>query len=175
MQSEDASRPPEGTRTPLRERRELVVASGMRVPYPEPASTSATAIGKANRRANTKPERALRSVLHRRGLRFRKDHQLQASGLTVRADVAFTRRRVAVFVDGCFWHSCPEHGTVPKRNQEYWLPKLAGNRARDDRVNAALRVQGWEVVRIWEHEDPAKAADEIQDLIARRSDGYAQL
>lgn len=138
------------------------------MPYPEPSSASATTVGKANRRTNTKPELALRSALHGRGLRFRKDYQLRANGLRVRPDVVFTRRRVAVFVDGCFWHNCPEHGSVPKRNVDYWLPKLAANRARDDRVNEALQAEGWAVVRIWEHEDPEQAANQVEDLLACR-------
>lgn len=148
--------------------RHVVVAPGIRTPYPEPGSAAATAIGKANRRTNTKPELQLRSALHRRGLRFRKDHRLQAGGLKVRVDVAFTRRRIAVFVDGCFWHGCPEHQNTPNRNREYWVPKLAANRARDHRVNAALQAEGWEVVRIWEHEGPERAADRINDLVRSR-------
>lgn len=141
------------------------MAPGVAAPYPEPGSAAATAIGRANRRANTKPELALRSALHRRGLRFRKDHRLEAAGVKVRVDVAFPRHRVAVFVDGCFWHGCPEHQNTPKRNTAYWGPKLAGNQARDHRVNAALRADGWTVVRVWEHEDPERAADRIEDIV----------
>ena len=78
----------------------------------------------ANRRRDTKPELALRSELHRLGYRFRKDYRLQLEGLRVRPDVAFTLARVAVFVDGCFWHGCPEHGHEPRVKAWYWGPKL---------------------------------------------------
>jgi DNA mismatch endonuclease, patch repair protein len=148
--------------------RHVIVAPGVAVPYPHPASPAATAIGKANRRVNTKPELAVRSALHRRGLRFRKDHRLQANEVRVRVDVVFSRRRVAVFIDGCFWHGCPEHQTVPKRNLDYWGPKLAANKTRDERVNRALRAEGWEVIRVWEHEDPEIAAEQIEDVVKGR-------
>src|SRR4051794_11029082 len=105
-----------------------------------------------NRRRDTGPERALRRLLHAQGLRFRVDFPVRLDGLTVRPDVVFPRWQVAVFVDGCFWHGCPEHGNVPTRNAEYWIPKLQRNVDRDRRSNAALRSAGWQVVRVWEHE-----------------------
>ena len=123
--------------------RYVVLGPGQRVPYPEPTSAAATKIGKANKRTGTKCEVALRSALHRMGLRFRKDLLLRVGGLRVHPDVVFTRARVAVFVDGCFWHGCPTHATKPKSNQGYWGPKLAANEARDRRVNAALGAAGW--------------------------------
>jgi DNA mismatch endonuclease (patch repair protein) len=108
---------------------------------------------RANRRADTKPELALRSALHRRGYRFRKDHRLDLNGgARVRPDIAFTARRVAVFVDGCFWHVCPEHGRDPAVNEWYWAPKLRRNIERDRAADAALAAAGWQVVRVWEHE-----------------------
>jgi DNA mismatch endonuclease, patch repair protein len=107
---------------------------------------------RAIRRTNTKPEIALRSALHRRGYRFRKDHRLDLdSGARVRPDIAFTARRVAVFVDGCFWHACPEHGRDPAVNEWYWAPKLRRTVERDRAADAALAAAGWQVVRIWEH------------------------
>jgi DNA mismatch endonuclease (patch repair protein) len=113
---------------------------------------------RANRRTNTKPELALRRALHRLGYRYRKDHRLDlAGGARVRPDIAFTARKVAVFVDGCFWHSCPEHGSRPAVNVWYWDPKLRRNAERDLAANAALAAAGWAVVRIWEHE-PVEAA-----------------
>jgi DNA mismatch endonuclease (patch repair protein) len=139
--------------------RSVVVGPGISVPYPVPTSAGASAVGKGNRRANTKPERLLRSELHRRGLRFRTDLRVEADAVRVRVDIAFTRARVAVFVDGCFWHSCPDHGTVPRRNEAYWLPKLKANRARDRRVTQALEDAGWKTIRIWEHAPPIAAAD----------------
>ena len=108
---------------------------------------------RAIRRTDTKPEVALRRALHRQGYRFRKDYRLDlAEGKRVRPDIAFTARRVAVFVDGCFWHACPDHGSKPANNTWYWEPKLARNVARDRAADAALDAAGWRVVRIWEHE-----------------------
>ena len=98
---------------------------------------------RANRRADTKPELALRSALHRRGYRFRKDHRLDLdAGARVRPDIAFTARRVAVFVDGCFWHACPEHGRNPAVNEWYWAPKLRRTVERDRAADAALVAAG---------------------------------
>lgn len=113
---------------------------------------------RANRRANTKPELALRRALHGQGFRYRKDYRLDLDGgARVRPDIAFTARRVAVFVDGCFWHACPEHGSKPTANVWYWEPKLRRNVERDRAADAALAAAGWRVVRIWEHE-PLDAA-----------------
>lgn len=121
-----------------------------------------TAAMKGNRRADTKPELALRSALHVLGYRFRKDHQIRTTaGSRVKADVVFTRDRIAIFVDGCFWHGCPEHGNTPKVNTAYWGPKLERNRQRDRRVTRELQADGWLVIRIWEHE----ALDEAVRLI----------
>lgn len=105
-----------------------------------------------NRRVDTKPEVLLRSMLHRAGLRFRKDRLIPLSPRGVRADVVFPRQRVAVFMDGCYWHRCPEHGTMPLTNHEYWRAKFQMNIARDARHNVALADRGWRVIRIWEHE-----------------------
>ncbi len=124
---------------------------------------------RANRRVDTKPEVVLRSELHRRGLRFRKDHRLDVDGVRVRPDVVFTRAKVAVFVDGCFWHSCSEHGRAPGTNQDYWEPKLARNVERDAEQDAALRAAGWSVVRVWEHTRPVEAADAVQRLVQAAS------
>ncbi len=107
---------------------------------------------KANRRTDTKPELALRHALHRLGYRYRKDHRLDLdSGRRVRPDIAFTARKIAVFVDGCFWHACPEHGSKPRANEWYWGPKLIKNVERDRVNDAALILAGWTVVRLWEH------------------------
>ncbi len=107
---------------------------------------------RANRRTDTKPELALRHALHRLGYRYRKDHRLDLDGgRRVRPDIAFTARKVAVFVDGCFWHACPEHGSKPRANEWYWGPKLIKNVERDRVNDAALILAGWTVVRLWEH------------------------
>ena len=116
---------------------------------------------RGNKRSNTKPEIALRSALHRLGYRYRTDHLIVAGETRVRADIVFTRQRVAVFIDGCFWHSCPEHGSQPRHNSAYWTKKLARNRARDDRVNAALTSTGWHVIRLWEHTSTPDAQETI--------------
>lgn len=130
------------------------------LPHPIPTSTTATKKMRANRRVDTKPEVRLRSALHRAGFRFRKDHLIRLSnGRRVHPDVVFTRKRVAVFVDGCFWHSCPRHGTTPKSNMKYWVPKLRENVERDRATDSRLQAGGWQVVRIWAHvhEDEAAA------------------
>ena len=107
---------------------------------------------RANRRTDTKPELALRHALHRLGYRYRKDYRLDLDGgRRVRPDIAFTARKVAVFVDGCFWHACPEHGSKPRANEWYWGPKLVRNVERDRINDAALILAGWTVVRLWEH------------------------
>lgn len=112
-------------------------------------------------RRDTKPELALRRELHRRGRRFFVDRPPLA-GLRRRADLVFPRRRVAVYVDGCFWHSCPVHATHPKNNADWWAQKLAANVARDRDTDERLTAAGWTVVRVWEHEDPTAAADRVQ-------------
>ncbi|WP_420453867.1 very short patch repair endonuclease [Ilumatobacter sp.] len=141
---------------------------GVRVPYPEPTSAAASLIGRANRRRDTRAEVRLRSELHRLGLRFRIDLPIVAGGVRVRPDIVFTRAKVAVFVDGCFWHLCPDHCHLPKRNRAYWIPKLDANRARDERVTAALRSDGWHAIRVWEHEDPAATAQIIAPAVRAR-------
>jgi DNA mismatch endonuclease (patch repair protein) len=126
--------------------------SPKRPAYPKAASPGRAANMRAIRRTDTKPELALRRALHRMGYRFRKDHRLDLdSGRRVRPDIAFTARKVAVFVDGCFWHACPEHGSRPSVNQGYWNPKLVRNVERDRVADAALEQAGWQVVRLWEH------------------------
>jgi DNA mismatch endonuclease, patch repair protein len=122
------------------------------VPRPVPSSPAASTKGRANKRRDTKPELELRSLLHRAGLRFRVDLRIRAGERFIRPDVVFTKRKVAVFVDGCFWHACPEHGTNPKANRDYWEPKLSRNVQRDRESSEALETEGWHVIRIWEHE-----------------------
>lgn len=121
-----------------------------------------------NPRRDTRPEVALRAELHRRGLRFRKDLPLRVGGRVVRPDVVFTRARLAVFLDGCFWHACPLHGNVPQANGAYWQPKLERNVARDHAVNTALDQAGWRVLRGWEHEPPGEVADRVSSALAQR-------
>jgi DNA mismatch endonuclease (patch repair protein) len=116
-------------------------------------------------RRDTRPELALRTMLHGAGLRFRVSYPVpELTRCTI--DVAFTRRKVAVFVDGCFWHDCPEHGTRPKTNASRWADKLAANRSRDRKVDAQLENHGWSVLRIWEHEDVSAAFSRILECIS---------
>ncbi|MFE9190596.1 very short patch repair endonuclease [Micromonospora sp. NPDC007208] len=118
---------------------------------PAPPPSSATATMKANRSRDTKPELALRRALFAQGLRYRVGMRLTVPGKNVRPDIVFTRRKVAVFVDGCFWHGCLQHGRMPSDPSGYWHEKLERNKARDTAVNQALRAAGWTVVRVWEH------------------------
>lgn len=136
----------------------MVSADGVGTPrHPETAAYVTTPGRSRNmaaiRRRDTKPEVKVRSALQRQGYRFRKDYPIRVEGKLVRPDVVFTRRGVAIFIDGCFWHSCPEHGRQPGVNGEYWSPKLEGNVRRDRQQTAALQSAGWSVLRFWEHED----------------------
>jgi DNA mismatch endonuclease (patch repair protein) len=101
-------------------------------------------------------------------LRYRLDYKVGPGRSAPRPDVAFPRQRVAVFVDGCFWHGCPEHGVRPRTNPSYWEPKIARNRARDARNDEELEAAGWIVVRVWEHEDADDAATRIVKVVKAR-------
>lgn len=160
--------------------RTVSLGRGHRAPYPEPTTKAAASVGRGNRRTGTRPEAALRSHLHRRGLRFRKDLLLRLGQVRVRPDVVFPRAKVAVFLDGCFWHCCPQHGRIPGANRGYWEPKLARNVARDREANEALHAAGWTVLRVWEHDDPALAAGCVAEAVfhtrdrVRRTSGRIQ-
>lgn len=124
---------------------------------------------RANRRTDTKPELALRRLLHGMGYRYRKDFVIRLDGgLRVRPDIVFTARKVVVFVDGCFWHVCPLHGRLPTTNDWYWTPKLRRNVERDRTADAALAAAGWVVIRCWEHEPAPEAAARVAEAIAHR-------
>ncbi len=138
----------------------------MPLPYPHPTSAAVSKRMRANPRRDTKPEIALRSELHRLGLRFRKDLALRLDERVVRPDVVFTRARLAVFVDGCFWHRCPEHGSLPRANTDYWGPKLERNVARDRAVDRALELAGWRVLRAWEHEPSIVLASRVAGVLS---------
>jgi DNA mismatch endonuclease, patch repair protein len=120
------------------------------------------------RRTGTAPELALRRELHRRGWRYRVDLAPLQDLRRRRADVVFTRLRVALFVDGCFWHACPQHATAPKANKEWWRAKLKANVARDRDTDARLEEHGWTVIRVWEHEPAGAAADRIESILQAR-------
>ena len=117
-----------------------------------------------NRSRDTKPELAVRSAVHRRGIRFRVAARPQRE-LPRTADLVLRKSRVAVFVDGCYWHGCPEHHTQPATNSEYWADKIAGNVARDAETTEYLQQAGWTVLRFWEHEDPEAVADRVQQTV----------
>ena len=119
---------------------------------------------RANRSRDTGPERAIRSALHARGLRYQL-HRRAVRDVRSEADLLFPKERVAVYVDGCFWHSCPKHRVLPKANATWWKSKLQANVDRDRRVDAALAGHGWTVVRVWEHEPPEHAADSIEATV----------
>jgi DNA mismatch endonuclease (patch repair protein) len=129
-----------------------------RVPAPLNAKVSAQM--QRMPRSSSGPELLLRRELHHRGLRFRINHR----SLPGRPDIAFTAARIAVFVDGCFWHSCSDHGILPKNNRHWWREKLARNVERDREKDTQLENMGWTVVHVWEHERPSAAADTIQQL-----------
>lgn len=119
-----------------------------------------------NRRRDSRPERRLRSALHADGMRFRVDLPIRLDGRRpIRPDIVFTRARVVVFVDGCFWHGCPEHGRPPRTNSGYWSAKIAVNQARDREQTAALENAGWEVVRFWEHDEPTASVATVRAAI----------
>jgi DNA mismatch endonuclease (patch repair protein) len=124
----------------------------------------------ANRRRDTKPEVKIRSLLHRTGHRFRVDFPIQVPGRRpVRADIAFTRKRVAVFIDGCFWHGCPEHWRPPKSNEGYWVDKITRNQERDRLTDELLEAEGWKSVRVWEHEPAAQVIESVEVALATNS------
>ena len=116
---------------------------------------------------NTKPELRLRKELHARGLRFR-IHRRLLPGSRRTTDIAFGPSRVAVYVDGCFWHGCPEHYRPPSENPGYWHPKIANNRRRDHETDEALGSLGWLVIRAWEHDDFDAIADRVELAVLKR-------
>ncbi|MET9023069.1 very short patch repair endonuclease [Actinopolymorpha sp. NPDC004070] len=132
---------------------------------PTTPATSSRMSRQASR--NTAVERSLRSVLHRAGYRFRV-HQRPLRDLRREADIVFRKARVAVFVDGCFWHACPIHGTWPATNVEFWRAKIEGNAARDRETDTRLRAAGWEPVRVWEHEAIEEAAQRVMAVVRSR-------
>jgi DNA mismatch endonuclease, patch repair protein len=134
---------------------------------PKAPSPAVSARMRRTGRRDTAAEVAIRRELHRRGYRYRVDLSPSPS-LRTRADIVFTRWRVAVFIDGCFWHGCPLHWTAPKANAAWWKEKIETNIARDRRADAALEAEGWLVVRIWEHEKVPIGVDRIEKALNDR-------
>lgn len=119
---------------------------------------------RGNRSRDTRPELALRSAVHSRGLRYRVGAR-PIPQLRRTADLVFTGPKVAVFLDGCFWHGCDQHYRPSTRNSEFWANKIRENRRRDEQTDELLRAAGWTVIRIWEHENPQEAAKRIEDAV----------
>lgn len=128
----------------------------------------------ANRRRDTRPELAVRSRLHALGYRYRVDFRA-LDRQRLRVDIAFTRAKVAVLIDGCFWHSCPDHATFPKSNSTYWHPKLRRNAERDIENSRLLAEAGWLVLRFWEHESPESVVDTIAGVLEAKKGGRSSV
>lgn len=143
----------------------------MSTPLSSWATSPATAKSmRANRARDTCAELQVRRILHRAGYRYRVDYR-PSRRVRSRADIVFTRAKIAVYLDGCFWHGCPLHATLPKRNADYWVPKLTRNRERDMEVTDALTSEGWLVLRYWEHEAAPDVALRIIASVRARIGG----
>lgn len=134
---------------------------------PPPSSLKAQIRMQNTKQRDTAIEKSLRSELHGRKLRFRLHRRLP--GFRSIIDIAFPRAKVAIFVDGCFWHSCPKHKTIPKANRRWWSEKLRANRIRDLKTSRLLLKSGWIVVRVWEHEDMNQVAGRIERLLRSKT------
>lgn len=132
------------------------------------SSPAVRRVMQGNRSRDTKPEIAVRCAVHAMGMRYRVSTR-PLPDVRRTADLVFRRTKVAVFVDGCFWHGCPKHHAPPKTNAGYWATKIDGNRVRDRNTTALLRAAGWAVLRFWSHEDPISVAGRIVDVVQRRS------
>jgi DNA mismatch endonuclease (patch repair protein) len=124
---------------------------------------------KANRGKDTKPELAVRKALHRSGLRYRTNYAPLTDHRRLTGDIVFTRQRIVVLIDGCFWHQCPLHFVMPKSNVGYWGSKIAANVERDLRSTELMRDAGWRVMRFWEHEDPEGVARRVAETVRATS------
>jgi DNA mismatch endonuclease, patch repair protein len=131
------------------------------------SSKAVRASMQSNKGRDTGPEMRLRSAVHALGLRYRVSAR-PLPGLRRTADLVFRGPKVAVFLDGCFWHGCPVHHTRAATNADYWEAKVVRNRARDRETDASLRAEGWLPLRFWEHEDPAEVALKIQTAVRTR-------
>ncbi|WP_424183983.1 very short patch repair endonuclease [Actinokineospora sp. G85] len=154
---------------------EVARAKGLVCDTPLPQGSWASSYGvrasmRGNKGRDTAPERELRSLLHARGLRYRVSARPLPS-LRRTADVVFPRARVAVFVDGCYWHGCPEHHRAPSTNSEFWRTKIATNQQRDAETTALLEQAGWTVIRCWEHEDADKVAQRVVSALGGQEPG----
>lgn len=131
------------------------------------SSAGVRASMRSNTGRDTSPELALRSAVHRLGLRYRVSKRPLPS-LRRTADLVFSPSRVAVFLDGCFWHGCPEHHTIAVTNAKFWSDKVEGNRARDRDTDRRLAAAGWLSIRVWEHENPEQASLRVKQIVEER-------
>lgn len=138
-----------------------------------PSSPEASRRMQRVRQKSTSAEHALRRELRARGLRYRLHVRVLTKPRRV-ADVTFSGLRVAVFVDGCFWHGCPQHATWPKQNAEFWRAKIEANMARDADTDERLRAEGWKVIRVWAHEPPARVAAQVATIVEKRRERLRQ-
>ncbi len=134
------------------------------------SSDAARKTMQGNRGRDTRAELAVRRLVHAAGLSYRVNARPEPD-LRRTADLLFTRVRVAVFIDGCYWHGCPEHFSVPATNLDYWSTKISQNQARDLETTALLAAHGWLVLRFWEHEPPTTVAERIAELVQARRSG----
>ena len=165
MTNSDGQASPEGPPLAPEPTAEPVGPSLAARPRPRPLDAGVTAQMSRMPRRDTKPELQIRRLLHARGLRYRVDDKR----LPGRPDIVFAGARLAVFIDGCFWHACPEHGVLPKNNREWWRSKLSATVERDHRKDENLWTLGWSVVHIWEHEQPIAAAERIASAVASKT------
>lgn len=139
-------------------------------PRPTPSSPAVSSRMSRQASRDTGPELAIRRLLHATGHRYRLHRKVP--GMARRTiDIAFPGPKVAVFVDGCFWHGCPEHATQPRANKDWWRQKLDKNISRDRETNERLDAEGWTVLRFWEHEPPDVVAVRIAQVVAARRSG----
>ncbi|MHC3463663.1 very short patch repair endonuclease [Streptomyces flavovirens] len=133
---------------------------------PKPSSPSISARMSRQARRDTVPEVAVRKLLHASGYRYRLNERVPHMPRRT-IDIAFTRAKIAVFLDGCFWHGCPDHATQPKANADWWRRKLDTNMARDAETTAHLVAEGWTVLRFWEHQPPIEVAKVVEEAVDR--------
>ncbi|WP_378095699.1 very short patch repair endonuclease [Cellulomonas sp. T2.31MG-18] len=160
---------------PSLQRHDARVALTFHVPsHPGSTGEAVSRRMRALKRRDNDGELSVRRLLHAAGYRYRVHYPVPDRPRRT-IDVAFTRAKVAVFIDGCFWHGCPEHGTAPTSNGAWWAAKLAANQARDADTTVALRCQGWHVIRAWEHEEPAEVGARVIECLRRLALGHESL
>jgi DNA mismatch endonuclease, patch repair protein len=147
--------------------------NSLRSRAPSASSALIRRVMQANTGRETRPEKTVRRFLHRTGLRFRKDLR-PVPALRCAADLVFPRAKVCIFIDGCFWHGCPKHFCVPGSNSAWWAEKIEANRVRDRRNDAYLKREGWQVIRLWEHEVSSKVLATLASTIRERVTGSSR-